>query len=181
MVKALESGCGSPDQVLRFLTLNLDRELHRARKMDKVRAEQKAPKRAAKGARRSRGRPADGAGGVMMSKKKYYVKRKKVCKFTAEGIEYIDYKDLDLHPPVRPGLRQDPAAPRVGHQPDLPAQADTGVKRARHMALAAHPRGLRRPSGMASARPGRRTGHAAPLSAPARPREGGFAFAARLR
>ena len=31
-----------------------------------------------------------------MSKKKYFVKRKKVCKFTAEGIDYIDYKDIDL-------------------------------------------------------------------------------------
>ena len=49
VVKPLEYKLRLSDQVLRYLNLNLDREMQRARKMAKVRAEQKAAKRAAKG------------------------------------------------------------------------------------------------------------------------------------
>ncbi len=31
-----------------------------------------------------------------MRRKKVFFRRRKVCKFTAEGIEYIDYKDVRL-------------------------------------------------------------------------------------
>ncbi len=31
-----------------------------------------------------------------MSRKKVFYRRRKVCKFTAEHIEYIDYKDVKL-------------------------------------------------------------------------------------
>lgn len=31
-----------------------------------------------------------------MARKKVFYRRRKVCKFTAEGIEYIDYKDVKL-------------------------------------------------------------------------------------
>ena len=31
-----------------------------------------------------------------MSRKKFFYRRRKVCKFTVEGIEYIDYKDVKL-------------------------------------------------------------------------------------
>ncbi|MEM7583865.1 MAG: 30S ribosomal protein S18 [Acidobacteriota bacterium] len=31
-----------------------------------------------------------------MARKKVFYRRRKVCKFTAEGIEYIDYKDVRL-------------------------------------------------------------------------------------
>ena len=48
VVKPLEYKLRLSDQVLRYLNLNLDREMQRARKMAKVRAEQKAAKRAAK-------------------------------------------------------------------------------------------------------------------------------------
>jgi small subunit ribosomal protein S6 len=48
VVKPLEYRLRLSDQVLRYLNLNLDREMQRARKMEKVRAEQKAAKRAAK-------------------------------------------------------------------------------------------------------------------------------------
>jgi small subunit ribosomal protein S6 len=44
-VKPLEYRLKLSDQVLRFLNLNLDREMQRARKMEKVRAEHKAAKR----------------------------------------------------------------------------------------------------------------------------------------
>jgi small subunit ribosomal protein S6 len=48
VIKPLEYKLRLSDQVLRYLNLNLDREMQRARKMAKVRAEQKAAKRAAK-------------------------------------------------------------------------------------------------------------------------------------
>ena len=31
-----------------------------------------------------------------MARKRVFFRRRKVCKFTAEGIEYIDYKDVKL-------------------------------------------------------------------------------------
>jgi small subunit ribosomal protein S6 len=51
VVKPLEYKLRLSDQVLRYLNLNLDREMQRARKMEKVRAEQKAAKRERKGQR----------------------------------------------------------------------------------------------------------------------------------
>jgi len=48
VVKPLEYRLRLSDQVMRFLNLNLDREMQRARKMEKVRAAHKAAKRAAK-------------------------------------------------------------------------------------------------------------------------------------
>jgi len=47
-VKQLETKLKLSDQVLRFLHLNLDRETQRAKKMARVRAEQKAAKKAHK-------------------------------------------------------------------------------------------------------------------------------------
>jgi small subunit ribosomal protein S18 len=70
-----------------------------------------------------------------MSKKKYFVKRKKVCKFTAEGIDYIDYKDVDL-------LRQyTPVSGKIlprrvsGTNPIYQRKLTRAIKRARLMAL----------------------------------------------
>lgn len=45
-VKALEYKLRLSDPVLRYLTLNLDQEMRRSRKMERVRAEQKAAKAA---------------------------------------------------------------------------------------------------------------------------------------
>lgn len=45
LLKPLEYKLRLSDQVLRYLTLNLDRELRRKRKLDVMRAEQKARKR----------------------------------------------------------------------------------------------------------------------------------------
>ena len=70
-----------------------------------------------------------------MPKKKFYVKRKKICKFTAEGIEYIDYKDVEL-------LRQyTPVSGKIlprrvsGTNPIYQRKLTRAIKRARHMAL----------------------------------------------
>lgn len=70
-----------------------------------------------------------------MGKKKFYVKRKKVCKFSAEGIEYIDYKNVEL-------LRQyTPVAGKIlprrvsGTNPIYQRKLTRAIKRARLMAL----------------------------------------------
>jgi small subunit ribosomal protein S6 len=52
-IKPLEYRLRLSDQVLRFINLNLDREMQRSRKMERVRAEQKAAKREAKQAAQS--------------------------------------------------------------------------------------------------------------------------------
>lgn len=31
-----------------------------------------------------------------MARRRFFVRRRKVCKFTADGIEYIDFKDVNL-------------------------------------------------------------------------------------
>jgi len=70
-----------------------------------------------------------------MGKKKYFVKRKKTCKFAAEGIEYIDYKDIDLirqYVPVSGKI-----LPRrvSGTNPIYQRKLTRAIKRARLMAL----------------------------------------------
>ena len=58
-----------------------------------------------------------------MAKKKYFVKRRD-AQFTAEGIEYIDDKDIDL---IREYVRLGKILPRrVSARTDLSAQADPG-------------------------------------------------------
>lgn len=68
-------------------------------------------------------------------RKKVFFRRRKVCKFTAEGIEYIDYKDVKLLQQYI--LERAKILPRrisgtsARHQRML-AKA---IKRARHLAL----------------------------------------------
>jgi small subunit ribosomal protein S18 len=68
-------------------------------------------------------------------KKKSFFKRKKVCRFTAEHIEYIDYKDVKLLQQYI--LERAKILPRrisgtgARHQRRLQA----AIKRARHLAL----------------------------------------------
>lgn len=54
-VKALEYRLRLSDPVLRYLTLNLDQEMQRARKMERVRAQQKAAKAAKEAAAQAGG------------------------------------------------------------------------------------------------------------------------------
>jgi small subunit ribosomal protein S18 len=70
-----------------------------------------------------------------MAKKRVFFRRRKVCKFTADGIEYIDYKDVRLLQQYI--LERAKILPRrisgtsARHQRML-ARA---IKRARHLAL----------------------------------------------
>lgn len=71
----------------------------------------------------------------MAPRKKVFFRRRKVCKFTAEGIEYIDYKDVKLLQAYI--LERAKILPRrisgtsSRHQRMLAA----AIKRARHLAL----------------------------------------------
>ena len=53
-------------------------------------------------------------------------RRRKVCKFCADKIDDINYKDVKLHRAVRARARQDPAAAHFGHLREAPAQAADG-------------------------------------------------------
>ena len=53
-------------------------------------------------------------------------RRRKVCKFCADKIDDINYKDVKLLGPVRARARQDSAAAHLGHLRDAPAQAAGG-------------------------------------------------------
>ncbi|MEM8961308.1 MAG: 30S ribosomal protein S18 [Acidobacteriota bacterium] len=70
-----------------------------------------------------------------MARRRTFYRRRKVCKFTAEGIEYIDYKDTKLLQSYV--LERSKILPRrisgtsARHQRML-AKA---IKRARHLAL----------------------------------------------
>ena len=70
-----------------------------------------------------------------MGKKKFYTKRKKVCKFTAEGINYIDYKDVDLLHQYVPVAGKILPRRVTGTSPIFQRKLTRAVKRARLMAL----------------------------------------------
>jgi len=70
-----------------------------------------------------------------MARKRVFFRRRKVCKFTVEGIEYIDYKDTKLLQQYI--LERAKILPRrisgtSGRHQRMLAKA---IKRARHLAL----------------------------------------------
>jgi len=71
----------------------------------------------------------------MAGKKKFYVKRKKVCKFTVEHIEYIDYKDVDLLKQYVPVSGKILPRRVSGTNPVYQRKLTRAIKRARIMAL----------------------------------------------
>jgi len=68
-------------------------------------------------------------------KKKNYFKRRKVCRFTAEKIEYIDYKDVKLLQQYI--LERAKILPRriSGNSARHQRMVAAAIKRARHLAL----------------------------------------------
>jgi small subunit ribosomal protein S18 len=69
------------------------------------------------------------------TKKKTFFRRRKVCKFTAEGIEYIDYKDVNLlrqFVPERAKILPKRISGNSARHQRMLAQA---IKRARFLAL----------------------------------------------
>ncbi len=70
-----------------------------------------------------------------MPRRKVFYRRRKVCKFTAEGIEYIDYKDVKLLQSYI--LERAKILPRriSGTSARHQRMLSKAIKRARHLAL----------------------------------------------
>jgi len=64
-----------------------------------------------------------------------YFRRKKYCRFTAEGIKYVDYKDLDLLKNYITETGKLVPARITGTKAKYQRQLTTAVKRARYLAL----------------------------------------------
>ena len=79
--------------------------------------------------------PQGGPGGQQGGKKKFFYRRKRVCKFCVEKIDYISYKDVKMQAPFIP--ERGKIQPRrisgtcATHQRAL----QTAIKRARQLAL----------------------------------------------
>jgi small subunit ribosomal protein S18 len=84
------------------------------------------------------GRGRRGVGGKARKapgKKKTFFKRRKVCRFTAEHIEYVDYKDVKLLQQYI--LERAKILPRriSGNSARHQRMVSLAIKRARHLAL----------------------------------------------
>ena len=62
-------------------------------------------------------------------------KRKKFCRFTAEGVEAIDYKDVDTLRDFLTDQNKIMPARLTGTKSHYQRQLDTAIKRARFLAL----------------------------------------------
>jgi small subunit ribosomal protein S18 len=70
-----------------------------------------------------------------MARKKVFYRRRKVCKFTAEGIEYIDYKDVNLLRQFVPERAKILPRRISGNSARHQRMLSLAIKRARHLAL----------------------------------------------
>lgn len=85
----------------------------------------------AKGKGKGKGKP----GQRRSNQQNALFKRKKFCRFTAEGVEQIDYKDIDT---LRDFLQENGKimpARLTGTRGHYQRQLDTAIKRARFLAL----------------------------------------------
>ena len=84
---------------------------------------------------KSGGRGGKGAKGKPAAKKKTFFRRRKVCRFTVEKIEYIDYKDVKLLQQYI--LERAKILPRriSGNSARHQRMVMEAIKRARHLAL----------------------------------------------
>ena len=82
-----------------------------------------------------RGRRGLGKARKAPGKKKTFFKRRKVCRFTAEHIEYVDYKDVKLLQQYI--LERAKILPRriSGNSARHQRMVSLAIKRARHLAL----------------------------------------------
>ena len=62
-------------------------------------------------------------------------KRKKFCRFTVEGVEMIDYKDIDILRDFLTDQNKIMPARLTGTKSHYQRQLDTAIKRARFLAL----------------------------------------------
>ena len=78
------------------------------------------------GGARRRGGDEESHGDKEKGQRRPMFRRRKVCKFCADKIDDINYKDVKLLGPVRARARQDSAAADFRHLRHAPAQAADG-------------------------------------------------------
>jgi len=70
-----------------------------------------------------------------MARRRVVYRRRKICKFTAEGIEYIDYKDVNLLRQFVPERAKILPRRISGNSARHQRMLSEAIKRARHLAL----------------------------------------------
>jgi small subunit ribosomal protein S18 len=93
-----------------------------------------------RGGDRGRGPAGPGAGGGaggggMKPRRRFYYRKRKFCKFRAEKIDFIDYKDVELLRQFIPELGKIAPRRQTGTSSRFQRMLATAIKRARHMAL----------------------------------------------
>lgn len=76
-----------------------------------------------------------GAGGKDAGGKRYFFRRRKVCKFCADKIDYVDYKDVKLLAQFVPERGKILARRMFGTCAEHQRKLTEAVNRARHIAL----------------------------------------------
>ncbi len=71
----------------------------------------------------------------MINRKRRFRRRAKVCRFTVEKINYIDYKDVNLLRDYTPTNAKILGRRVTGTSPVFQHKLARAIKRARHMAL----------------------------------------------
>lgn len=71
----------------------------------------------------------------MRKGKRVFFRRRKVCKFTVDGIEYIDYKDVNLLKQYAPESGKILPRRISGTSSRHQRMLATAIRRARHLAL----------------------------------------------
>jgi small subunit ribosomal protein S18 len=76
-----------------------------------------------------------GQGGPRRGKKRFFYRRRKFCKFQAEKIDFIDYKDVELLKGFIPERARIMPRRQTGTSAKYQRMLTQAIKRARHMAL----------------------------------------------
>ncbi|CAM2068005.1 30S ribosomal protein S18 [Sulfidibacter corallicola] len=89
------------------------------------------------GGRQGGGRPGGPGGGRpdRRGKRKFYYRKRKFCKFKAEKIDYIDFKDVELLRSFTPERGKIAPRRQTGTSAKFQRMLATAIKRARHIAL----------------------------------------------
>jgi small subunit ribosomal protein S18 len=82
-----------------------------------------------------RGGAGAGAGAKDAGGKRYFIRRRKVCKFCADKIDYVDYKDVKLLGQFVPERGKILARRMFGTCAEHQRKLTEAVNRARHIAL----------------------------------------------
>ena len=83
----------------------------------------------------SYGRDGKSGGPHKRGKKKFFYRRRKFCKFQAEKIDFIDYKDVELLRGFIPERARIMPRRQTGTSAKYQRMLTQAIKRARHMAL----------------------------------------------